>query len=244
MYKLALLMLALAGPALEGCSVWHKSEKLDYRTVAESSARDPEGAQKHNKLAMLSLDMEHPVKAELHAQKALIADVSYGPAHLSLGKAFYLQHKYYLAAWEFEHAIGIMPGRPEPFNNLGLVYEATWKYDDAVMNYQIAHSLEANHPEYLGNLVRCRMKKGDRQYDLKLLLEHLVFVETRPDWEHWAREQLALYEFEAPDAETDKAVEESSVPVEELMPVPPLPDFQLSPDDFQYTPVAPNDYPQ
>ena len=44
---------------------------------------------------------------------------------------------YYLAAWEFEFALKISPSTAEYHNNLGLVYEAADRLDDACQLIQI-----------------------------------------------------------------------------------------------------------
>jgi Flp pilus assembly protein TadD len=125
----------------------------------------------------------------------------YGPAHNNLGKAYFHQDKLYLAAWEFQYAMKLMPNTPEPRNNLGLVFESAGKLDDAVASYDEAMRLEPDNVQFIGNLARARVRRGDRDDDLRELLDKLVMRETRPDWADWARGQLATMKAKpAPDA--------------------------------------------
>ena len=178
--------------AMSGCTgVWnHKT--LDYRTVAAEPNHDIEKAKKENEKALKHLECGKLDKAERAFQQSLIADVSYGPAHNNLGKLYYNQANYYLAAWEFEYAIKLMPERIEPHNNLGLVYEKVGKLGEAIDTYEEARKLQPNNPEVLGNLARARLRRGDPYADIHPLLTDLVFMDTRADWVAWAKEQIAL----------------------------------------------------
>ena len=100
-------------------------------------------------------------KAEAALHRALAADVTHGPAHNTLGKVYYLQDRFYVAAWEFEYATKVMPGRSEPVNNLGMVYEAVGKFDQALEAYEAAFTMDPQNPEVLGNLARCHLRRGD-----------------------------------------------------------------------------------
>ena len=85
-----------------------------------------------------------------------------------------------------------MPDRPEPLNNLGLVYEAVGKLDEAINSYYEAWSMSPTIPDYLGNLVRAKKGRGDEDDEVRLLLEELLLYEVRPGWRKWPSEQLAL----------------------------------------------------
>ena len=132
-----LAVLALMA-AVAGCSLLGNRAKLDYRTAPPDPNHDTEAAKSLNDTALKLLEKGKLEKAEQTLQKALIADVNYGPAHNNLGKVYYCQEKHYLAAWEFEYAIKLMPERSEPLNNLGLVYEAVGKFNEAVEAYECA----------------------------------------------------------------------------------------------------------
>src|SRR5882762_8985015 len=138
---------------------------------------DTELAKKENDHALHLLDEGKLEEAESHLKRALEVDVMYGPAHNNMGLVYYHQGKLYPAAWEFQSAIKLMPYQPEPRNNLGLVFEK-------------ARQLEPDNPEYLGNLARARVRRGDRDIETKKLLEELVMKDSRPQWSQWARVNL------------------------------------------------------
>ena len=145
-----------------------------------------------NTLGLELLEQGKLDEAEAKFKEALTADVMYGPAHNNLGKVYYLQKRYYLAAWEFEYAMKLMPYLPEPKNNLGLVFESVDQLDKAVSYYQEAIKMEPENPEVIGNLVRAQLQRDDRDDGVGQLLSELVRIDTCPEWVDWAREKLAL----------------------------------------------------
>jgi Flp pilus assembly protein TadD len=102
------------------------------------------------------------------------------------------QQNLYDAAWQFQYAAKLMPHNPEPRNNLGLVFERVGRLDEAVDWYAQAVDLSKDNPQLLGNLIRARLRRGDRDRQTLELLDRLVLAETRPDWRAWAQEQRAL----------------------------------------------------
>jgi Tfp pilus assembly protein PilF len=181
-----------------GCSQLTRQPQIDYRTVDADANHDTEAARRKNARALKILEhphnggLGHIGRAEKTLQEALAADVTYGPAHNNLGKVYFRQQKYYLAAWEFEYAMKLMPHRSEPMNNLGMVYEEVGKFDKAMEMYAIAYSIDPQNPEIIGNLARCSMRQGDSVDQVKPLLEDLVMLDYRPEWVNWAREQLVF----------------------------------------------------
>jgi Flp pilus assembly protein TadD len=173
-----------------------------YETVAAGDERgDSAKAEQHNAKAVGMLERGDLPGAEKELKDALAADVMCGPAHNNLGKVYFHQGKLYLAAWEFQYAMKLMPNTPEPRNNLGLVFESAGKLDDAVASYDEAMRLEPDNVQFIGNLARARVRRGDRDADVRELLDKLVMRETRPDWADWARGQLATMDAKtAPDA--------------------------------------------
>ena len=152
----------------------------------------PKAAQKHNLAGLELLEQDNLDQAEKAFQKALEADVMFGPAHNNLGQVYYAKRLYYKAAWEYQYAIQLMPNTPEPKYNLGLVYEAVGKLDDAITQYDIAQRSEPDNPIFIGNNVRTRIKRGDDDDQVKALLSELLLKDTRPEWIAWAEEKLAL----------------------------------------------------
>jgi hypothetical protein len=83
------------------------------------------------------------------------------------------------------------------------------RLEDAIAMYYTAHELEPTNPEYLGNLTRARIRRGDRDEMLRHELQQLLFIDARPDWIDWAEDQLALVlgpprQGSGPDTEGDE----------------------------------------
>jgi len=147
-------------------------------------------AREKNAQAIKLLEANKFPEAQKLLKEALDADVTFGPAHNNLGKAYYHQNEFYLAAWEFQYASKLMPDAPEPRNNLGLVLEAVGKMDEAINWYDQALQIRPDNPQFLGNDARARYRRGDHDDHLRQLLQELVEKDDRPDWSAWAREQL------------------------------------------------------
>ncbi|MEO0529368.1 MAG: tetratricopeptide repeat protein [Planctomycetota bacterium] len=189
---------------LVGCSSLHTKPERDYRTVQASPNRDTARAEKlHAKALKLVARCEHctgcecidnavckPCKAEKLLQDALIADVRYGPAHNTLGTLYLQQRKLYLAAWEFEYATGLMPERPEPLYNLGMVYEEAGRLGQAIVAYEQAYEIDPTNAEYIGNLARVSLKQGVPLNEVRYLLRELRLYDTRPGWIAWAEDLM------------------------------------------------------
>lgn len=190
--RIGAIVLLLWAPAMLGCSRWHSRPSLDYRTIQADPNHDNEKARAENQRAVELLQKGKSDKAEQALQKALIADVTYGPAHNNLGKVYYSQGKFYLAAWEFEYAAKLMPQRAECQNNLGMVYEAVGKLNEAINAYSHAYSMDGKNPIIIGNLARAHVRRGDSDPVVQQLLADLRLYDTRPAWLRWANDRLAL----------------------------------------------------
>ena len=227
-YLLTILLIATSA----GCgSIWHNAN-LDYRTVAADPNIDTDKAKAENLKARKWMEKGRDILAERALQKALIADVTYGPAHNNLGKLYYCQGKHYLAAWEFEYAIKLMPDHAEPYNNLGIVYETVGKLDEAVELYANAKKLQSTHPEIIGNLARASLRRGDDFAVIKPLLCDLTLYDTRPDWIAWAKHQLVF------------SSTEDAPPTMEILPTPPaIPQPNPSVTPEQIPPGQPQSLP-
>lgn len=131
-------------------------------------------------------------KAEAQFRQAIAADPTYGPAHNNLGRIQYERRDLYQAAWSFQRAIELMPGRGEPLNNLALTFEAAGRLDEAIDMYLAAASSDGDNPEYLGNSIRARLKRGDDELSVQEDLQRLVFLDSRDEWLEWADYKLML----------------------------------------------------
>lgn len=204
MSRLCVAIIVCLVLSLTGCAVFRTdAEAAKYETVRVSLRHDTAEAIKHNVAGLKALEGGHLDKAEKHFQKALIADVDFGPAHNNLGELYYSQEKLYLAAWEFEYAIKLMPERPEPHNNLGLVYEDASRFADALREYETALATETAGIEPFANLTRVRIRRGERSTETAHMLHDLVLKDDRPEWREWAREQLATTHRDLLDCEDE-----------------------------------------
>ena len=178
-----------------------------YRTIPTAPGRDVDRARELTNLGVAMLRgaeanfagggdkidyLEGLSRAEQNFRGALEADIMYGPAHNNLGRIFYLQEHYYEAAWEFQYASQLMPHRPIPRNNMGLVFEATGRLDKAEEHYALALDAEPDNPEFLGNLARAKVRQGEQSAQLLDLLQQIVLKDHRPQWRDWAQEQQRM----------------------------------------------------
>lgn len=190
-----LLLLAYVAPTPLLCACQSHPAAApgrDYQTVGQDPHRDNDAARHDNEAALRLVDKGDYAGGEQLLRRALSEDVMYGPAHNNLGLVYFHQQKLYLAAWEFQYAAKLMPNQPEARNNLGLVFEASGKLDQAVDAYDVAMKAEPDNAQFVGNLARARLRRGDKEADVRPLLEKLVAIDTRPDWSQWAREKLSL----------------------------------------------------
>lgn len=183
---LGALCLLITVPA---CSAGRAGRQM---TVSADLRRDTQNAAQLAAEGMRLYEAGKLDQAEAALRRALEADLMFGPARNSLGMVYYQQQKYYMAAWEFEHASRLMPDRPEPRNNLGMVFEAAGKLDQATAWYRQALELAPDNTQVIGNLARSRLRRGQRDAATRDLLDQLVMKDTRPEWRSWAQEQRAL----------------------------------------------------
>jgi hypothetical protein len=179
-----------------GCAALRETKATHYETVQADGQHDTQTAEAEHAKAIEYLSGQKCsgcdfVKAEEHLQKALVADVTYGPAHNTLGMLYLKQRRLYLAAWEFEYANKLMPERFEPIFNLALVYESADKLDRAIEYASMAFSISPRNPDVLETLIRTRMRNGDPIEEVRPLMKEVLFYETRANWVCWAKEQLS-----------------------------------------------------
>jgi len=215
--SLSILLLILL---LVGCGD-HRykttTEQGNYRTIRTQPLRDTEAAKRHHERGLKYLEKDETEKAIEAFEDALTADIEYGPSHNNLGRIFFMQKRWDAAAWEFEYARKLMPKRPEPRNNLGLVleeagelnqavehfraaaglapdlgmvYERLGELDKAVESYRRAVTMEPDQIIYRGHLARAMVHRGDRTRELLVLLEQIVEQDHRPDWIRFARKHI------------------------------------------------------
>jgi hypothetical protein len=142
--------------------------------------------------AIAHLDNGNVAAAGPYLEKAIKADRRYAPAHNNMGLIRFEQNDLFKAALSFQEAMRFDPRSPEPQNNLGLTFETAGRPNVAIEHYQAAHDLAPTNPEYLGNLLRARLRSGEMPQDIREDLRQLLFIERRPEWIEWIDEQLEL----------------------------------------------------
>ncbi|QOV90971.1 tetratricopeptide repeat protein [Humisphaera borealis] len=173
---LALLLSSFVG----GCAPESKPPAGDSISKAKAD----------NEAAVLLIEKAKYTEAEPLLRSALASDPGFGQARNNLGLVYYHTGNLYQAAWEFEEAARLMPRRPEPHNNLGLVYERANQLIKAVDAYTEAYKLDPAGVEYLANLARARVRRGDTDVETRRLLQELIMKDARPQWNEWARSTL------------------------------------------------------
>lgn len=205
---------------LVGCASSAPRKASDgYQTLAHPPKRNMARAM-NNEAAEL-IEVGDLKTAEKLLKQTLTADITFGPAHNNLGRVYFQQNKLYLAAWEFQYAIDLMPHQPEPRNNLGLVMEAVNKLDEAVAHYQAALERAPDNPEILGNLARTRLRRGDRGREMYELLTEVIMKSHQTKWRSWAREKRAMLDHEPePDSPARDSENEPPGPSHSQSPPP------------------------
>ncbi|MEM1108464.1 MAG: tetratricopeptide repeat protein [Planctomycetota bacterium] len=183
-----LIMMSLLATTL--CLGACETPRESTRQVVVELSGDPRIAQTAYELGLAKIGVGNLDAAEVHFRDAIDADVSHGPAHNNLGKIQYQNRQLRDAALSFQRAAENMPFRPEPANNLGLVFEAGNRLDAAVREYEKALSLDSENLVYVGNLARARVKRGDDDASLRRQLWQIADNDSREPWVEWARKQI------------------------------------------------------
>lgn len=196
-----ILILFILWLGMSGCAVIDAKPKRAYETVSGMPQRDSVRARKLNNDALELLEQGNLGEARAAVDQAIIADIDHAPAHNTLGKIYFRQGNYYLAAWEFEFAIRLYPDFPDYHNNLGLVYEEAGKLPDAIEQFQLAVDLKPDNYHFVSNLARAKIRTDEKTPETRRLLEQVVFMDPRREWKNWARAQMNTTHLDIPAAE-------------------------------------------
>ena len=172
-----------------GCASFRDHQETVIRV---DSKRNTVKAQRLTLAGVTAMNTGHIDYAFDKLMAAVAADESYGPAHNNLGLLHYDQGELYDAVLSFERASELMPGDPIVFYNLGLALESAGRVHEALDLYWQAVEMDPTNPNFLGNLVRMRVRLGENSPEVVTQLQDLVLIETRADWRKWADNQLAL----------------------------------------------------
>jgi len=125
----------------------------------------------------------------------------------NLGRVYFDQGKYYLAALRFNQALEIATEPAVQLNHLGMVQEASGRWPAAESYYQQAIQLDPDCVVYQAHLARVFVRQERRDLEVEALLEEVVAKDDRPGWRDWANLQLTkIRDRNRRDAEELKAV--------------------------------------
>jgi Flp pilus assembly protein TadD len=185
-----LLLLCTLVP-FTGCASTPQPSETRLVKLDADVNRDTDQARAFNEQAAESITRSDFTGAEGLLKQAILADADYGPAHNNLGVVYFNKSKLYQAAREFLLAAALMPRDPEPRNGLGLVFESSNRFDDAIAYYDRAAALDPENIEYVANSARAHVRRGDQSDELRAMLVKIVADDQRSDWNRWARETLS-----------------------------------------------------
>ena len=91
-----------------------------------------------------------------------------------------------LARWAFERAIDAAPDASEPHNNLGLLYEESGRFAEAIRHYEAAMQ-RSDDITILGNLTRTQLRMRMNSPAICKQLERIQAEHPEQSWRDWAR---------------------------------------------------------
>lgn len=205
-----------------------RSDKVEgYETISAEVEADTKTAAQKNQKAIAAIGKDQWDDARKHIDAALIADVNHAPSHNTLGQIYFHEKNYYLAAWEYEFAIRLAPSIPEYHNNLGLVYEAADRLKEAEIQFGEAVASAPQNYHFVSNYARVRIRQGEINGETRQLLEDVVFLDPRPEWKDWARQQLTQSHLDIPTGystptilHSDESAEDPPTSVPEMPSIP------------------------
>lgn len=174
-----------------GCAKLRDSGCDEILSISTGGGASEQSRAQYFKGIRLYDHAKYPAATEAF-ERAISLDFENGSAHNNLGLTHFQQRKLSLAAAEFEIAAQLLPEDARPCNNLGMTLEAAGRGLEAIDFYQQAYEIEPQNPKYLGNLVRTRIRLGEKDESVIEQLKELLFIETRADWIAWINDQLAI----------------------------------------------------
>lgn len=129
--------------------------------------------------------------AECKLTEILTVDPDSLRAHNNLGRLYYDQRKYYLAAKHFSLAQDLSEQPEVQLNHLGLVYEAIGKLDAAADYFIQAIEFDPDCVIYKSHLARVYVRQNRRDSGTENLLLETAEKDDREGWRQWANLQIS-----------------------------------------------------
>lgn len=183
------LALAALWLACAGCAHTRTSSPADQPVQAGSLAL--------NAGALMDSD---PARARAMLDEALRVDPDCGEAHNNLGSMALLpdppagapdaRPDLYTAAEHLQTAARLLPGRPDPLMNLGLIYERAGRLPDAQAAYARALDRDPHHMPSAQALTSLEVRMNTTSDSTQARLEAIALRGTTSHWRNWAADRL------------------------------------------------------
>ncbi len=188
--RLPLLSFVLSIMLLSLCAC---SNTQHVKVTLPEKKSNPQLALQRNTLAFEKLQEDQSQEAVALLKQAIAADPQCVRCLNNLGKVYFTLEQYSDALNQLRKAIEVDTlNSPQPHNNLAMVYERADKHALAIEHYTKAHELSPDNIIYTANLARALHRRGDRDDKLIALLQEISLKDTRPDWQLWAKTEIAL----------------------------------------------------
>jgi Tfp pilus assembly protein PilF len=130
--------------------------------------------------------------AESLLHEALTKDPYCGIAHNNLGTLHLTANPpdLFAAAESFQTAAKLMPGRPDPHMNLGLVMERAARLDEALAAYTSAVEAAPGNMPAIQALTSLEIRLGKSSEQTHERLKAIALGGTSSAWRSWAQERL------------------------------------------------------
>jgi Tfp pilus assembly protein PilF len=181
--------LAAVWLACTGCARTHSAAPADQPAQAGPLA-----------LSAGALMDSDPARARALLESALRIDVDCGEAHNNLGSMALLpdpptstpdaRPDLFTAADHLQSAARLLPGRPDPLMNLGLIYERAGRLSDAQGAYMRALERDPQHVPSAQALTSLEVRTSATNDTTRARLEMIALRGTTAHWRAWAADRL------------------------------------------------------
>lgn len=181
---LSLLMIAVI---LTGC---HYTKKFELVPVWRPKFRGIATFEDNFDKAFQALEENDLSAAETYFLNILEFEPENEIVLNNLGRIYFDQRKYYLAATSFQKALNVSSGPEVQHNNLGQVWESAKQYENAEREYRQAIEINPGCYEYRSHLARVLRRQKRTDLETESLLQDVARLDDRESWRDWANLQL------------------------------------------------------